>query len=219
MARIPRIEALDYPHHVIQRGNRNQDTFFNEQDMMEYLEILKLQKKLFGFDVWAYCLMSNHVHLIVVPRREGSMIQGIAETNRLYTRMINFRYGWRGYLWQGRFKSFVMDGNYLLEAVRYVEMNPVKANIRKKAEDYKYSSACSHIYKIKNEILDDFYLLDEVSEWRMYLNKATSEEITEEMKKSELTGRPLGSKVFLEKLENLLGRTVIRKKPGPQKML
>ncbi len=218
MARIARIEALDYPHHVIQRGNRNQDTFFSNQDKAEYLKILKLQKELFGFEVWAYCLMENHVHLIVVPRKEGSMTQGIAETHRLYTRMINFRYGWRGYLWQGRFKSFAMDKRYLFEAIKYVEMNPVKAKLKKKAEDYEYSSAHSHIHKTQNEILDHFYLLDEITEWQKYLNSDEPKEVTEAMKNSEATGRPLGSEKFLKDMEILSGRTLIKKKPGPQKI-
>ena len=87
--------------------------------------------------------MDNHVHLIVVPRQEDSLTKAIGETHQLYTRMINFRERWRGYLWQGRFKSVPLDEKYLYAAVRYVERNPVRAKIVKKAEDYLWSSAKS----------------------------------------------------------------------------
>ncbi|MFP4472495.1 MAG: transposase [Candidatus Omnitrophota bacterium] len=216
MARIARIEALDYPHHVIQRGNRSQEVFFSEEDKQSYMDILKLQKELFGFEVWAYCLMDNHVHLIVVPRKKGGMIQGIGETHRLYTRMINFRHRWRGYLWQGRFKSFVMDEQYLVEAIRYIELNPVKAGMVKSAEDYEYSSAQAHIKKVKDDVLDDFYLLKKIKKWKEYLGLGASKAVAFQMKTSELTGRPLGSEDFLKSLEILLGRTLIKKKPGPK---
>lgn len=217
MARIARIEVLNCPHHVIQRGNRSQDVFFSEEDKKFYIDILKLQKKLFGFEVWAYCLMDNHVHLIIVPGKEGGMAQGVAEVNRLYTRMINFRYGWRGYLWQGRFKSFVMDDKYLVEAIRYVELNPVKAGMIKKAEDFKYCSARAHIKGVKDDVLDDFFLLKSIQSWKKFLASGVSEEMIAKMKESELTGRPLGARNFVEGLENLLGRTLLKKKSGPKK--
>ena len=105
MARMARVVAVGEPHHVIQRGNRRQNVFFKDGDKQEYLNILNLQSKLFALEVWAYCLMDNHVHLIVVPKEEESLVKAIGETHQLYTRMINFRERWRGYLWQGRFKS------------------------------------------------------------------------------------------------------------------
>ncbi|MBF0479636.1 MAG: transposase [Candidatus Omnitrophica bacterium] len=216
MSRIARVEALGYPHHVIQRGNRNQKVFFSDQDKETYLKILKMNKDIFGFEIWAYCLMDNHVHLVVVPKKENGMIMGIAETHRMYTRMINFRYGWRGYLWQGRFKSFVMDDNYLFETVRYIEMNPVKAKIKRIAEEYKYSSAKAHLSRKLDEILDDFYLLNQVDDWKQYLSSGVLDDAVTKMKNSELTGRPLGSDDFLKKLEKILGREFIKRKPGPK---
>ena len=96
MARLARVVVLGVPHHVIQRGNRRQGVFFNEEDKTAYLRILRKQSQEFQLSILAYCLMDNHVHLIVIPQEKRSLARGIGETNRLYTRMIHFREGWRG---------------------------------------------------------------------------------------------------------------------------
>jgi putative transposase len=124
MARIARVIATGYPHHVTQRGNRRQRTFFNDEDYAVYLELLSEWTRKHDVEVWAYCLMPNHVHLIVVPGTQDGLARAIGEAHRRYTRRINFREGWKGHLWQERFSSFPMDENHLLTAVRYVEMNP-----------------------------------------------------------------------------------------------
>ena len=124
MARIARVVIPNYPHHVIQRGNRNQDVFFSDKDKQAYIDILHEHASRAGVAFWAYCLMDNHVHLIAVPDHENSLARGIGEAHRKYTRMVNFREGWRGYLWQGRFNSYVMDERHLYAAIRYVERNP-----------------------------------------------------------------------------------------------
>jgi len=217
MPRVSRVEAVGYPHHVIQRGNRRQEVFFREKDKVDYLEILKLQSVLFGLKVWAYCLMDNHVHLIVVPEKEGSMTKAIGETHRLYTRMINFRKGWRGYLWQGRFKSFPMDSDYLYYCVRYVECNPLRAGIVKYPEEFKFSSARIHISKKSDEILETFYLCKQIKDWRKYLKEANDEERMRIFHQHILTGRPLGEEKFIEKLERITGRILKIRKPGPKR--
>ncbi len=109
MPKIRRIEAVGYPYHVIQRGNRNQRVFLKESDKAIYLKILKTHAELFDVEIWAYCLMDNHVHLIVMPKQKGALTECISETHRSYTCMINFREEWRGHLWQGRFKSYPMN--------------------------------------------------------------------------------------------------------------
>ena len=117
------------PHHVTQRGNRRQQTFFGEEDYQHYLELMAQFCRAEQVAIWAYCLMPNHVHLIVVPQSAESLRRAIGEAHRRYTRWINFREGWRGHLWQGRFASFVMDEDHLLTAARYVELNPVRAGL------------------------------------------------------------------------------------------
>src|SRR3989338_1383957 len=169
MARLARIVAPGTPHHVLQRGNRSQQVFFSDSDRRHYLDLLKEQCGIWGVKVWAYCLMDNHVHLILVPEENGSLGKSLGETHKKYTRMINFREGWRGYLWQGRFKSFILDERYLYAAVRYVARNPVQAGLVRRPEDYLWSSARCHVNGDKNEILSHFYLLDEVRDWDQYL--------------------------------------------------
>ena len=136
MARLARVVAPGMPHHVAQRGNRRQSTFFRESDYQHYLELALEWSQAHGVQIWSYCLMPNHVHLIAVPDREESLSEAIGEIHRRYSRAINFRMGWRGHLWQGRFHSFPMDEDYLLATARYIEMNPVKAGRVKTPGDY-----------------------------------------------------------------------------------
>ena len=116
MARLARVVLPGYPHHVTQRGNRRQDVFFQDEDYVAYLDLLKEWCGKEGVEIWAFCLMTNHVHLIVKPNKESNLSKAIGETHRRYTRRINFRKNWRGYLWQGRFASFPMDEKWLLRA-------------------------------------------------------------------------------------------------------
>lgn len=135
------------PHHLIQRGNRRQDVFFGPDDYRMYLALMREQSELVGdFIIHAYCLMQNHVHLIVTPTHELGL-RRIGEAHRRYTRYINKKKDWRGYLWQGRFSSYPMDEAYAYEAVRYVELNPVVAGICKHPAEYRWSSARQRIGK------------------------------------------------------------------------
>ncbi len=129
MARLARVVVPGMPHHVTQRGNRRQPTFFRHDDYEAYLELMADRCREEGVAIWAYCLMPNHVHLIAVPETEEALARAVGEAHRRYTRRINFRENWRGYLWQGRFASFVMDEPCLLAAARYVELNPLRASL------------------------------------------------------------------------------------------
>lgn len=216
MPRIARVVNADHPHHIIQRGNRKQKVFFKEEDKAAYLRILREQSEKYGVYCWAYCLMDNHVHLIAVPETEKGLAMAIGETHRRYTCMINLREGWRGYLWQGRFSSFPLDPAYLYSAIRYVERNPVRAGIVTKAENYIWSSARAHIQKIKDPILRDFYLTEEIPDWREYLRNPDENENLATFRKHAQTGRPLGPKSFLKNLEQKSGRVLVKQKPGPK---
>jgi len=183
MARKAREVIPGTAHHVVQRGNRRQKVFFQEEDKQEYLNILSLNARLFKLRIWAYCLMDNHVHLIAVPEEEDSMTRALSLTHQLYTRMINFREGWRGYLWEGRYKSKVLDERHLYAAMRYVERNPVRAGIVKKAENYRWSSAKAHASKQENRILAQCYLTEDIPDWKEYLQESDNEEIMAVMRK------------------------------------
>ncbi len=218
MARIARVVVPGKPHHVTQRGNRRQQTFFNDEDYQSYLALMTEWCLKYHVEIWAYCLMPNHIHLIAVPRTKEGLNLAVGEAHRRYTRRINFREGWRGHLWQGRFASFVMEENYLLACTRYIELNPVRAKLVKKAEDWPWSSAKAHI-KGENIILANIkLLLDIVNQpWKKFLSSDVDEMEIEIFRKHERTGRPLGATLFVDQLEVLLGRKLKPKKPGPKK--
>ena len=109
MARLARVVAPGLPHHITQRGNRRQQTFLCDEDYRSYLELMGQWCGAHQVEIWAYCLMPDHVHLIAVPQSADGLRRAIGEAHRRYTRMVNFREGWRGHLWQGRFSSFVLD--------------------------------------------------------------------------------------------------------------
>ncbi|MCY3017535.1 MAG: transposase, partial [Planctomycetota bacterium] len=162
----------------------------------------------------AYCLMPNHVHLIAVPKSEDGLRRAIGETHRRYTRRVNFREGWRGHLWQGRFASFLMDEAYLLACARYVERNPVRAGLCRQAWKYPWSSAAAHVAGHDDDLVKAAPLLGLVPDWRAYLASDASAAQIEALRQHERTGRPLGSAAFVRALESLLGRTLSRQKPG-----
>src|SRR3989338_4122940 len=215
-ARQARLVAGCVPHHVIQRGNRRQKVFFEKQDREFYLQLLEDKAKKYHVKVWAYCLMDNHVHLIVVPDQEKSLAQAIGETHKEYTRMVNFREKWRGYLWEGRFKSFIVDERYLYAAIRYVERNPVRARVVSRAEDYEWSSAKFRVTKKQNSLLSDFYLLQEIKNWSEYLRDDDREGDLKLFRRHGESGKPLGDPTVLMKLAVKYGWDLMPKKPGPK---
>jgi len=191
------------------------ETFFEAGDYEEYLSLMRQWGLSSGLEIWAYCLMPNHVHLIVVPESAESLARGIGETHRRYTRYINFKKGWKGYLWQGRFASFPMDEDYLLAAVRYVELNPVRAGLVKKAENYRWSSARAHLTGSDDGVVTVKPMLDRVSNWSDLLSSDDSVKF-DEVRMHERSGRPLGEERFIEKVSMLTGRDLVKKKPGPK---
>ncbi len=218
MARIARAVAPGIPHHVTQRGNRRQQTFFNEDDYQSYLELMGEWCRAKQVDIWAYCLMPNHIHLIAVPKEKEALTLAIGEAHRRYTRRINFREGWRGHLWQGRFSSFIMDQNHLLACTKYIEMNPVRAGLVKKARDWPWSSAKAHIRGQDDLLVKVKPLLQVIGEnWSKFLVDYPKDEEIELLKKHERTGRPLGSTAFVKKVEKLLGLLLEPQKAGRKK--
>lgn len=216
MARIARLVVPGMPHHIVQRGNRRQRVFFTDDDCRAYLNYLVIYAKPAGIRFWGYCLMANHVHLIAVPDREDSFARGFSEAHRRYTRMINFREKWRGYLWEGRFKSCPLSQNHLYAAMRYIERNPVRAKIVENAMDYPWSSAKAHILKQKDSLLDDNFMGSEIKDWKLFLSDTDKQADINLLKTHINSGRPLGDKQFIEVLEKLTGRILGRQKPGPK---
>jgi putative transposase len=191
-------------------------TFFCDEDYQTYISLMAEWCRKCGVEIWAYCLMPNHVHLIAVPEHDGGLRCGIGEAHRRYSRMINFRENWRGHLWQGRFASFPMDETYLLAAARYVEMNPVRAQLVSDADLWPWSSARAHIDGNDDQLVKVAPLLEITGDWRLFLLGSDKEELLKNFCKHECTGRPLGSENFIAQLESTLDRSLKRGKPGPK---
>src|SRR5215831_9314990 len=144
MARLPRVVAVDVPHHVTQRGNARQVIFGCDADRLTYLELLRQHCELYQLSLLGYCLMSNHVHLVVIPRASHSLAQALKHTHGRYAAYWNARQCCSGHVWQGRFYSCPLDDAHLWTALRYVELNPVRAGVVDAAERWRWSSAASH---------------------------------------------------------------------------
>lgn len=204
------------PHHIVQRGVRRQDVFFRDDDYRYFLNTLKASCKAYAVEVWTYCLMPNHVHLIVVPSSEGGLSLAMADVFERYARFVNSRSGCSGRLWQDRYNSSVLDDEHLEHAVRYVELNPVAAHIVSEAWDYPWSSAQSHVSGVSDGIVDPNRLTQGRSDWCAYLGSPQDSFMLSRIRDSIRTGRPSASDAFCEALEERLGRVVRRQKRGPK---
>jgi REP-associated tyrosine transposase len=184
MARMRRIIVPGYPHHVVQRGVRSMDIFLKKSDRLEYLHFLRNQGDRFGVKFLSYCLMSNNVHILAVPEKTDSLARAIGEAHRLYTRMINFREGVRGYLFQGRFSSCpVSTDQYLLTAIQYIFRNPVKAKMVQHPWDYQWSSASYHCgLESHNILVQEDELLSVVDNWKHFLSIDSDQSLSLEEK-------------------------------------
>jgi putative transposase len=163
--------------------------------------------------------MENHVHMIAVPRAKLSFARAIGEVHRKYTSVINTREDWKGYLWQGRFKTYPLSESHLFAAVRYVERNPVRAGLVRRAEDYAWSSARAHVRKEPHPLLSTCPLEASIPDWAAYLGLNDTPEDIERLKRHENTGRPLGNEDFLKRLEVLTGRVLMPQKRGRKKLI
>ena len=206
MSRIARAVAINLPHHITQRGNYQQDIFIDDEDRLQYLEWIREYSERLELAIWAYCLMTNHVHFIVVPGKEDS-IKTFNYTHMRYSQYFNKKIEKRGHLWQGRFYSCILDKNHALSAIKYIERNPVRAKMVENASDWKWSSAKAHITGKNKEIsLEDISLLIKKENWGRYLEEPDEESTIEIIKCHTNTGRPLGEDNFIKKLEKQLDR-------------
>ncbi len=216
MARMARLVVPYHPHHVTQRGNRRQKVFFSDSDYARYRSWLAESCAEAGTRVWAYCLMPNHVHLILVPDREDGLRAALGEAHRRYTRYINLRHQWRGHLWQERYYSCVLDERHLLAAVRYVERNPVAAGLCRQPWDWPWSSASAHLQGDDDELGEVSAMQTLVRDWRDYLQSTPPSAEREALRCHTRSGRPLGDKDFIDRLEGQTGRHLRPRKRGPK---
>jgi putative transposase len=214
--RIARVVVPNVPHHVTQRGNRRQRTFFSESDYAYYKALLARWCRRRGVAIWCYCLMPNHAHLILVPGDPAALARAVGETHRRYTLAINQREGWTGYLWQGRFASFPMSESHLLNATRYVLLNPVRSGLVRTAREWPHSSALDHLSGRSRGIVDPEPLAGRVGSWDFLLRTEDNSDYGD-LRSRQRTGRPLGDSDFVARIEKLTGRRLRRSRPGPKK--
>ncbi len=192
MPRIPRLVVPGVPHHVTQRGNRRQPTFFCDGDYRLYRHLIAEQSRKAGTEVWAWCLMPNHVHLVLVPAEADGLRAAVGEAHRRYTRFVNERENWRGHLWQSRFASFPMDEAHLFACVRYVELNPVRAGLVARPEQWPWSSARAHLGLAEDRLTALAPMRSRVEDWRALLDSGLGDEERDAIRACERSGRPLG---------------------------
>jgi putative transposase len=217
VVRLPRLVLPGHPYHVTQRGNRRQQTFFEEGDYALYRDLLAEAADRAGSEIWCYCLMPNHVHLVVVPSDEDGLRRTFADAHRRYTGFINARHRWTGHLWQGRFGAVVMDETHLAHAIRYVSLNPVRARLAARAQDWPWSSVRAHLAGDDDAPVRVAPALDRYGDFSGFLGEAAaSEEAWRALRRSETSGRPLGAPDWIAALEAQTGRALAPRKRGPK---
>ena len=217
MSRVARVVVPGFAHHVTQRGNRRADVFEAEEDYVAYLRFLRHYAQRRGLAVWAYCLMTNHVHLIVAPDREDSLGLALRDAHTVYAMRFNSRARLSGHVWQGRFYSCPMDEAHVWAAVRYAERNPVRAGMVERAEQYRWSSARAHCGHACEPVLSaEFPPPGVVNDWAAWLRDADDESTVDALRRQTRTGRPCGSPRFITQIESLLHRHLRPQPPGPK---
>ncbi|MDD2751625.1 MAG: transposase [Candidatus Omnitrophica bacterium] len=212
MPRIGRVVAVGLPHHITQRGNYQQEIFLSDDDRKQYLAWIKEYSLKYGLNILVYCLMQNHVHFIAIPTKEDSLAKTFNAAHMRYSQYFNNKLNQRGHLWQGRFYSCVLDEPHLILAARYIERNPVRAELVKKPWAWQWSSALAHTTEKAVCLfgLQDFLSVTGISyvRWKEYIDFEEEDGFLQDIRKHTLTGRPLGKALFVEKLEKTLQRNL-----------
>ena len=220
MARLPRVVMPDLPHHVTQRGNARQVIFDCDADRLTYLGFLRQNAELYQLSLLGYCLMSNHVHLVAVPRSAQSLSLALKHTHGCYAAYRNARTHRNGHVWQGRFYSCPLDDAHLWAALRYVELNPVRAQMVAEPAAWRWSSAAAHCRLAPAETGLDLHWWQQhwtTAAWVEFLAAAESEPQLMALRQSTHTGRPLGSTTFVAELERSTMRRLAPRKRGRRK--
>jgi putative transposase len=216
MPRQKRIVIPQLAHHVTQRGNQKQQVFFEVSDYRFYLNLLNRYATRGGAKILAYCLMPNHLHLILVPQEEDSLRAALAPLHTAYAQAINRRFGFSGHLWQDRYASYPLGETHLVSALRYVELNPVRAGLRQNPLDYPFSSAAGHAGLREDPLLTKHPAFEEIGDWRAFLASGLDETEEAPFRQHAKNGLPLGNGEFISQLESRLGTSLRAKKRGPR---
>ena len=217
MVRLPRLIIPGVPYHVTKRGNRRATTFFEDGDYALYRDLLGAAAAKAEAQIWCYCLMPNHVHLVVVPSDEDGLRRTFADAHRRYTGFINARHRWTGHLWQGRFGAVAMDEAHLANAVRYVSLNPVRARLVPRAADWPWSSVRAHLAGTDDELVSVAPVLERYGDFAALLAERSDDaRAWLALRRSETSGRPIGDAIWIAMLEARTGRKLAPQKRGPK---
>jgi putative transposase len=214
---MARLVVPGFPHHVTQRGVRKQRTFFGDNDYKAYIALLRDARVKAGVEIWAYCLMPNHVHIVAVPDCEDGLSSLFRRVHGDYARMVNSRNKWSGHLWQQRFYSAVMDDAHAIAALRYVELNPVRAGLCDRPDAWQWSSVHTHLGSIDDGVVNNDATQNIVGNWREFLNVDSAHGDIDSIRNFTKTGRPAGDNDFVDMLETLTGKAIHARRPGPTK--
>jgi putative transposase len=217
MPRIARVVAEGVPHHITQRGNGRKTVFDDAQDHHVYLKLLREYTREHRLHIWAWCLMSNHVHLLAVPDASDSLSRALGRIHCDYARYRNARAASCGHLWQARYYSCPVDGPAVWRVMAYIERNPIRAGLVERAEDFRWSSARAHATDREDGFVQmaawrEFYT---AARWRETLRLGVDDEnLRERLRSATRTGRPLGSEEFLEEIERNTRRALRPRQVG-----
>ena len=223
MARLSRVCPIGMPQHVIQRGNNRQVCFADEQDFTAYAGWLKGYSKKYQVDIHAWVLMTNHVHLLCTPRGQNAVSHMMQSLGRHYVRYFNFSYKRTGTLWEGRFKScLVQEETYLIQLYRYIELNPVRAGMVEQPSDYVWSSYPINALGKVSELCTPHavYLAlgkdanERQASYRELFKHHVDGKLLEDIRLAVNKGMALGSERFKTEIESLSGRRMTAKKMG-----
>jgi putative transposase len=214
MARTSRIICPGNPHHVTQQGNRRQDIFIDDEDRTTYLRLLDIYRRREPIKIQGYCLMSNHLHLVVTPGNPEGLTRFLRVVHTCYAQYANAKYAWSGHVFTTRYYSCPMDEEHFWCALRYVEQNPVRAQMVQAPCDWRWSSAPGHCGLTKDPLLDLTPMAQwSPEEWRDWVSLGNPDE-NQVLRACTYAGRPHGSQAFVQSVEHLLGRTISFRRPG-----
>jgi putative transposase len=216
MARLARVVIPKHPHHVTQRGNGGARTFFGDDDYALYRDLLAEQCRAATVEIWAWCLMPNHVHLILVPADADGLRRALARVHRAYAGVIQGRRKRTGHFWQGRFGAVAVDEEHLAVALRYVSLNPVRARLVARAQDWRWSSTCAHLRGRGDGLTELAPIRRRFPRFAELLARDGDADGFSQLRAAESIGRPLGNDRFLARLERMTGRVLKPGKRGPK---
>ncbi len=221
MPRIARIVGVQYLHHIVQRGNNREKVFLDPEDFKKYIFLLQKYANEKEARILAYCLMGSHVHLLIRPMAENSlckMMQGVA---LCYTQYFNRKNGRTGRIWECRYYSSVIDEvRYLWAVSRYIEKNPLRAQVVRRPEEYPYSSAKAHLLGEKDPLLGEpLFGKSELKDYKVFMKGVEEQSLQEEIRRKARLGKPLGNGRFSESLSLKLGRNLAFRTKGRPRII